>query len=1251
MRKNRYYNFWALVIMGMLLIAGCSTQKNTSGSRWWHSFNARYNTYYNGSLAYIDGSLEKEQSNKDNFTEIIPLYTVSNKESKELGKSNFERAIEKCEKAIHQHSIKRRPVWDKSRKKTEKETEWLNRKEYNPFLWKAWLLMGRSQFHKGDFEDAASTFAYMSRLYSTQPAIYGKARAWLAKCYIEQDWLYDAEDVIRNMQRDSIHWKAQKEWDYTYADYYLHTGEFEKAIPYLRKVIGYEMRRKQKAREWYLMGQIQAALGHKEEAYKAFKHVIRLNPPYELEFNARISMTEVLSSTKTKQMINTLKRMARSDNNKDYLDQIYYALGNIYLAQRDTTAAIAAYEQGNKKATRSGIEKGVLLLHLGDIYWEKEKYSDAKRCYGEAIGLLDKDRKDYEQLSNRSKVLDELVPYTDAVHLQDSLQELSKMPERDRNLAIDRVIKALKEKEKEQRKQDAEDNLSQNQGEDFSQTIKKPQSPMNSMENNGIWYFYNPMAVSRGKAQFQKLWGKRENIDNWQKNNKTVVSHSAGAEEMTDAMRDSLAHAAAKEDSLAQINESAQNDPHKREYYLAQIPFTEEQLQESNKILEDGLFHSGVIFKDKLDNLSLSEKSLKRLVDSYSDYEHIDEAYYHLYLLYMRKNQTDLAESYIDKLKKDFPKSEWTTLLTDPYFTENAKFGVHIEDSIYAATYEAFKAGNYEVVSTNSKLSRDRFPMGANRDKFLFIGGLSKLNNGDANGCLEDMKIVVEKYPESRISELAGMIINGVNAGKQLHGGKFDLENVWDQRSEALTDSADLAKMQFSNERNVNFRFMIVYKPDSVDENKLLFNLARFNFTTYLVRNFDINIDEQNGLHRMFIAGFRNFDEALEYARIFHQQTSVTQLLGKSRTYVISEPNLELLGSRFSYNDYEKFYTQHFAPLKVSTYRLLTEPEEISIEKEKDPTPEDIDNSFENTPFDNGFEMNPLTPEKKSESNKNVMDIPAESPVKPSTQQDAFEIPAEKEAKKKDNVDETTTVISAEKSIEKKDEGFIIPSQKETSTNKKKEEDGFIIPSEKKTSTNKKAEEDGFIIPSGKETTIQKNNDKPSTETTTLEIPKEETKKKAEEGISIAIPAENKPVEKKTTESRKAEQKNSNKQPEKKESIDGNGFTIDYSSTEKTATTKNTTSKTATTPNAAAGKAANNKVSGKTTQSKATSKSAPKTPVKQEPKKETKKENTGIYFDQGFGSENNKNVKKENKKPLQPKSFDLEDEYYDLEGF
>ena len=936
MKREKLRPLSALLVTALLALTACSTQKNTAQTRWWHSFNAKYNTYYNGAQAYIDASLEKEKGNVDNFTEMIPLYTVGNKNSREIGKGNYDRAIEKCEKAIKLHSIKRRPEWTKRRRKTERDIAWLNRKEYNPFLWKAWMLMGRSQFFKRDFDEAASTFSYMSRLYQTQPAIYAKARAWLAKCYIEQDWAYDAEDVIRNMQRDSIDWRAKKEWDYTFADYYIHTKNYEQAIPYLRKVIKHEMRRKQKAREWFLLGQIYTQLGQRDNAYKAFRNVIRQNPPYELEFNARIAMTEVLSAKNAKQMIGRLKRMAHSDKNKEYLDQVYYAIGNIYLSQNDTTEAIAAYEKGNEKATRNGIEKGVLLLKLGDLYWDKEKYNDAQRCYGTAIGLLDKDREDYQLLSDRSKKLDELVPYTDAIHLQDSLLRLADMPEEERNKAIDRVIEALKKKEREERRaqQEAEAAQQMQQNGGVGNRNQQNNMPTRSPQDNGIWYFYNQMAVIQGKSTFEKQWGKRENVDDWQRINKTVVGGQFGDEEMTQEMLDSIAAAEALQDSLSNVKDSAQNDPHKREYYLAQIPFSEDQKLASNLIIQDGLYNSGVIFKDKFDNLPLSKKQFDRLIADYPEFEKMDDVYYHLFLLYSRQGLHGTANDYVELLKSRFPESTWTKLLSDPYFKENAKLGEHIEDSLYAATYDAFKADRYGEVEANSYISETRFPLGANRDKFIFISGLSQLNAGNVNACVENMEKVVKDYPQSRISELAGMIVNGVRAGKRLHGGKFDIGDIWSRRSVVLNDNDTTAAKTFVKDRNVNHTFLLVYNPDSLNENQLLYEMARFNFTNYLVRNFDLNIEDIDGWHRMSVSGFQSFDEAHLYAQQLYDNRAVAQKVKKARGMIISDKNLPLLGTNFSYKEYDEFYQKNFAPLRVDNLYLLTEPTEIASQPE-----------------------------------------------------------------------------------------------------------------------------------------------------------------------------------------------------------------------------------------------------------------------------------------------------------------------------
>ena len=1158
-----------MAFLAVMTVIGCSTQKNTSASRWWHSFNARYNTYYNGSLAYIDASLEKENGNKDNFTEMLPLYTVGNKASRELGKGNFDRAIEKCQKAIKLHSIKKRPEWNKSRKKNAKDIEWLNRREYNPFLWKAWLLMGRSQFMKGSFDEAASTFAYMSRLYATQPAIYGKARAWLARCYVEQDWLYDAEDVITKIKRDSLNWRAQKDWDYTYADYYIRTGRYQEAIPYLRKVIKHEGRRKQRAREWYLMGQLQTAVGNRQAAYKAYRSVIRQQPPYELEFNARIAMTEVMATGKWKQMVGRLKRMARNDNNKEYLDQVYYAIGNIYMNQKDTVQAIAAYEKGNAKSTRNGIEKGVLLLTLGDIYWAKEDFSNARRCYGEAIGLLDKDRKDYKQLSDRSKILDELVPHTDAVHLQDSLQALAKMSEKDRNAAIDRVIEALKKKEKEERDAQAEAEAQRVQAQNGGSANADQRNNIknnNQQQKNAIWYFYNPMAVSQGKATFQKLWGKRENVDDWQRVNKTVVAQAQGVEEMTDEMRDSLANVAQMEDSLANVADSAQNDPHKREYYLAQIPFTEEQVEASNLLIMEGLYNAGVIFKDKLDNLVLSEKELRRLADDYPTYEHMDNAYYHLFLLYSRMHQPQTAASYLEKLKSGFPDSEWTTLLSDPHFVENSRYGVHLEDSLYAATYDAFKADKFMEVKNNVQISATRFPLGANRDKFIFFDGMAKLNSGDAKGCVDDMKTVVDKYPKSEVSTLAGMIVNGVNAGRKLHGGKFDISDVWERRAEVMSDSDSIKTRKFTAERNVDFSFIIAYQTDSINENQLLFELAKYNFSNFLVRNFEIAREEVEGLERMVISGFKSYDEVLQYARQLYSNKNILRLTRKARAIIISDSNKELLGTQYSYNDYDKFYEKHFVPLRISTMRLLSEPETIEYEKEPESEKQEDNKLYNGGVIDDDTFLQlgiPTNDEKQNEEGDETI-IPIDSPtVAPAD--DGLTIPVDN--KVATPTDNNSTTPPAD------DNTFSLPDTDDSTTDQQETFD--MTPERQSANGNRKQQ------------------------TANDDLPNIELEQQAEKEVP-------KPT----------------KEPAK---TDSPAMT---EKTEKTGTSAKTESTT------------------KTEKATTTEKPAPK---KEEEKKPQQQDN-GIHFTDD-ADDNNYNIQQDDKKQKKQQEFNLEDDYYELDGF
>ena len=133
--------------------------------------------------------------------------------------------------------------------------------------------------------------------------------------------------------------------------------------------------------------------------------------------------------------------MAKSQKNKDYLDQVYYALGNVYLSREDTVNAIKNYQLGIDKSTLNGMDKAICQIKLGDIYFTMRDYVKAQPCFSGALAGIQKEYRDYERVSKLSAILDELVVHVEAVYLQDSLQALAKLPEAERLAIIDKKMR------------------------------------------------------------------------------------------------------------------------------------------------------------------------------------------------------------------------------------------------------------------------------------------------------------------------------------------------------------------------------------------------------------------------------------------------------------------------------------------------------------------------------------------------------------------------------------------------------------------------------------------------------------------------------------------------------------------------------------------------------------------------------------------------------------------------------------------
>ena len=110
--------------MLLALLFACSTKKNTPATRAYHALTAHYNTLYNGQVAFLEGSEAQNKGHKDNFNEILPMYICTNKATAGIGKSNYETAITKCEKAASRSVLSRKATKSAPRRR---RNSWLAR--------------------------------------------------------------------------------------------------------------------------------------------------------------------------------------------------------------------------------------------------------------------------------------------------------------------------------------------------------------------------------------------------------------------------------------------------------------------------------------------------------------------------------------------------------------------------------------------------------------------------------------------------------------------------------------------------------------------------------------------------------------------------------------------------------------------------------------------------------------------------------------------------------------------------------------------------------------------------------------------------------------------------------------------------------------------------------------------------------------------------------------------------------------------
>lgn len=897
-RSHRCFLWIGIGLCFLVIFGACSTKKNTAGSRQWQAFNTRYNVYFNGAEHYKETLSDMERNYEDDYSRQLLTHPVEAKEEPKLPQptGDFTRTIEKMQKAIQLHSITKKPA---RRTSSAKEKAFRAREEFNPFLHNAWLMMGRAQYFNGDFLGAASTFLYISKHFTWLPDVVTEARLWQARSYCALDWSYEAENVLHLVKEKDLTNKSLKLlYNLVQADYLIRTNRNEEALPYL-KLAAQGSSGSQKTRLWFLLGQIYENLGQRQNAYQAFKKA-EGGPatPYRTKFNARIKQSEVYAGNDIRKEVNSLRSLTRYERNKEFLDQIYYAIGNLYLSRKDTTQAIRNYQLAIEKSQRQGIDKAMAQLALGNIYFAQRKYVEAQPCYSEAMPFISDTYPNYKGLMKRSDVLDELAVYAGNVVLQDSLIALSKLTPEEQEQVAKRLVAELEKQEKLAKEEAERQEYLAQQGKYEQNNMASAAIPGFQANSDKSWYFYNTYTKNAGKTEFQRRWGSRKLEDDWRRRNKTSFSFDEVSDEESEDEEElaleSLNDSIPKGDADLAKRES---DPHFVEYYLKQIPKTPEEIEVANDVIQEGLYNMGLILKDKLEDYPAARYEFTTLEERYPENVYSLDVYYNLYLMAAREDNKALAEEWRQKILKRFPDSNYGLAMQDPNYFEHLRQMHEVQEQMYEKAYTAYLENNNPEVHEITQEMERKYPLSPILPKFVFIDGLSYFTEGDNDQFRDKLTELLQRWPDTDMTDMASAILKGLKAGRTPQSsGENSRGMIWNIRLTQSEDSElaeDGMPANFERDPDAPQYLVLAFPKDSINANVVLYEVARFNFSSFMVKDFDLEQMSFSNIGLLIVKGFSNLRELEHYRTVMER--SDLDLPPEVMPIMISKANFELL--------------------------------------------------------------------------------------------------------------------------------------------------------------------------------------------------------------------------------------------------------------------------------------------------------------------------------------------------------------------
>ena len=888
-RKSRYkmvrgFKIAAIASLVMVVVFSCSTEKNTFINRNYHSLTAHYNGYYNANELINQSMVSYQQGRIEDYYTLIPIDPVPGDEEVIGIFPAIDTAIAKCKKVIVNHSM---PGNERPSRKKEEHNRWIDEN---------WTTIGIASYYRRDYEGAMKSFQFVRKFYKNDPSLY-VGELWMAKTNMAQGNLTEAKFNLDNLDKAILEEKERKgeksskskksskkkktskkdeiaifpkairfELEKTKAELALLQDNKEDAISYLMEALNQARFGDNKARVHFVLGQMYQETGDLNQAKFHYTKVVKSKAGYEMNFNARLKRAFLGSGDKVKKELN---KMLRDSKNAEYKDQIYFALAEIEFRENDEKQAIDYLHNSAFYSTTNTRQKGMAYERLADLSFSKRQYVPAQKYYDSCASVIKDTYPNAEAIRNKASNLAKLVIAVETCEREDSLQRIAELPEKDREKFLKDVIKKIKDDEAARKKRDAE----------RLRELQDNEALFEAGGNGAKWYWNNNKARSEGSQDFKRLWGQRDNEDNWRRSEKIPEAQFGGPD---DELLDSLPREV--EDTLTVEN------------LLKWIPLDEDAMANSNRKLMEGHYNAGVIYKEQLNESKLAEDQFQAaLAKGLQSDPHDILSSFQLYKLSVNNNSV-MAEKQKSYIVGNYPLSDYANYLSDPEFFIKKKERDAASVKVYIAEVDKYSRGRYRDVLNNATRVISEENNNIYRSKYMLLKAmcLGQMER-DKNILLPVLEQLVVEYPETeestRAIEMIGIIQNGYS------------EN-------AAVDFMNKSGYRYNDQVKVK---VIVFLSKKTSSNSAKTRISNFN-REYFSRD-RLKVDPKIFGKDQSVILIDDFDDdmkAANYIRAFKATKKHLLDISEAKVFIITKENLRTLFESMSLKEYEDFYLEYY---------------------------------------------------------------------------------------------------------------------------------------------------------------------------------------------------------------------------------------------------------------------------------------------------------------------------------------------------